>query len=119
MMTTVLRRKKLEKSGKVSTEVNKLRYLCIERAENIDPSFMKQIFQLRKTNRIVRNQDKLNLSVSKVNQGSYGEKSLRYYVSKLWNTLPFHVKTSKNLKTFKDIIKNWKGITCNCRVYQS
>ena len=119
MMTTVLRRKKLEKSGKVSTEVNKLMYLCIERADNIDPSFMKQIFQIRKTNRIVRNQDKLNLSVSKVNQGSYGEKSLRYYVSKIWNTLPFHVKTSKNLKTFKDIIKNWKGIICNCRVYQS
>ena len=118
-MTTVLGRKKLEKSGKVSTEVNKLRYLCVESADNIDPSFMKQIFQLRKTNRIVRNQDKLNLSVSKVNQGSYGEKSLIYYGSKIWNSLPFHVKTSKNLKTFKDIIKNWKGITCNCRVCQS
>ena len=30
-------------------------------------------------------------------------------------TFPFHVKTSENLKTFKDI-KNWTGITCNCRV---
>ena len=47
------------------------------------------------------------------------EKSLRYYGPKIWNSLPFHVKTSENLKTFKDIIKNWNGSTCNCRVCQS
>ena len=36
---------------------------------------MKQIFQLRETNRTVRNQCKLYLSVPKVNQVSYGEKN--------------------------------------------
>ena len=25
------------------------------------------------------------------------------------------VGTSENLKTLKDIIKNWNGSTCNCR----
>ena len=79
---------------------------------------MKQIFQLRETNRTVRNHYKLNLSVPKVNQVSYGEKRLRFYGPKIWNSLPFHVKTSKNLKTFEDI-KNWNGSTCNCRVCQS
>ena len=80
---------------------------------------MKQIFQLRETNRTFRNQYKLNLNVPKVNQVSYGEKSLRNYGPKIWNSLPFHVKTSKNLKTFKDIINNWNGSTCNCRVCHS
>ena len=80
---------------------------------------MKQIFQLRETNRTVRNQYKLNLNVPKVNQVSYGEKSLRYYGPKIWNSLPFHVKTSENLKNFKDIIKNWNGSICNCRVCQN
>ena len=80
---------------------------------------MKQIFQLRETNRTVRNQYKLNLSVLKANQVSYGEKSMRFYGPKIWNSLPFHVKTSGNLKTFKDIIKNLNGSTCNCRVCQS
>ena len=28
-------------------------------------------------------------------------------------------KSSENLKTFKDIIKNWNGSTCNCRMCQS
>ena len=35
---------------------------------------MKQIFQLGETNRTVRNQYKLNLSVPKVNQVGYGKK---------------------------------------------
>ena len=80
---------------------------------------MKQIFQLRETNRTVRNQYNLNLSVPKVNQVSYVEKSLRFYGPKIWNFLPLHAKTSENFKTFKGIIKNWNGSTCNCRVCQS
>ena len=63
----------LKKSGKVYMEVNRLRYVCIEiykTTNNINPSFMKQIFQLRETNRTIRNQYKLNLSVPKVNQVS-------------------------------------------------
>ena len=89
-------------------EVNRLRHLCIEiykTINDINPSFMKQIFSLRQTNRTVRNQYKLNISALKVNQVSYGEKSLRYHGPKVWNSLPFHVKTSKNLKTFKYVVK--------------
>ena len=61
----------------------------------------------------------LNLCVYKVNQVSYCGKRLRFYASKIWNSLLFHVKTSKNLKTFKDIIKIRNGSTCNCSVCQS
>ena len=77
-----------------------------------------QIFQLRETNRIVRTRYKLNHSVIKANQVGYSEKVLRYYGPKIWNSLAFRVNTSKNLKTFKDIIKNRNSITCNCRVCQ-
>ena len=67
----------LKKSGKVCMEVNRLRYLCIDiyKTTNINPSYMKQLFQLRETNRKARNQYKLNLRVSKVNQVSFGVKS--------------------------------------------
>ena len=44
----------IKKSGKVSVEVNRLRYLCIDiykSINNINSSFMKQIFQLNETNR--------------------------------------------------------------------
>ena len=84
-------------------EVDRLRYLCIEiykSINNINPGFMKQTFQLRETSRTVRNKYKLNLSVPKVNQVNYGEKSLRFYGPKIQNSFPFHVKTSENLKNF-------------------
>ena len=67
-------------------KANLLRYLSIEiykTINNIDPSFMNQISQLRETNRLVQTHYKLNLSVPKVNQVmvlvmvnqvSYGEK---------------------------------------------
>ena len=48
-----------KKYGKVFAEVNRFRYLCIEiykTINNINPSFMKPIVQLKKTNRTVRNQ---------------------------------------------------------------
>ena len=92
------------------------RYVPDKSIQNVNPSFMKQIFQLRETNRIVQTQYKLNFSVPKVNQVIHGQKSLRYYGGKIWISLPFHVKTSENLKTFKNIIKTWNGIQCNCRV---
>ena len=88
-------------------EVNRLRYLCVEiykTINNINPNFMKQIFKLRETFRTNRNQFKLNLSVPKVNHVIYAEKCLIYYGPKVWNSLPFHVETTEDLKTFKDII---------------
>ena len=120
-MTTILRwRKFFKKSGKVCMEVNRIKYLCIDiykSINNINSSFIKQIFQLRETNRTVRNQYKLNLSVPKVSQVSYSEKSPRFYGPKIWNSLSLHVKTSKNFKTFKGIIKNWNGSTYSMVVH--
>ena len=50
--------------------VNRLRSLFIEifkTLNNINPAFINEIFELRKTNRAVRNQYKLNLEFPIVN----------------------------------------------------
>ena len=55
--------------------VNRLRSLCIEifkTLNNINPAFMNEIFELRKTNVAVRNQYKLNLEVPIINQIGFG-----------------------------------------------
>ena len=39
---------------------------------------MNEIFELRKTNRAIRNQYKLNLEVPIINQVTFGAKSIRY-----------------------------------------
>ena len=92
-------------SGKVSMVVNRLKYFCIEiqkSINNANPSLMKQLFQLGETNKLVQTQD---IHVPKVNQVSYGEKSLRYYGPKIWNSLPVLLRTSKNLKVLEILSK--------------
>ena len=97
----------LKLAGKSTMNVN--RSLCIEifkTLNNINPAFMNEIFELRKTNRAVQNQYKLNLEVPIINQVTFGAKSIRYLGPKIWNSLPFHIKSSESLTTFKRIIKN-------------
>ena len=45
---------------------------------SINPSFMNEVFRLRVTKRAVRSQYRLNLDISKVNQVSFGNNSIRY-----------------------------------------
>ena len=80
----------LQKAGKETMKVNRLRSLCIEiykLINNINPTYMNEIFKLRKISRAVRSNYKLNLDVPTINQVSFGGKSLRYYGPKIWNLL--------------------------------
>ena len=81
---------------------------------NLNPCFMKQIFELRGTKRNVREKYRLNLNIPNYNQVTFGKKSLRISGPKIWNSLPCHIKSSKNLETFKTVIKNWDGVSCKC-----
>ena len=111
----------MQKSGKETMKVNRLRSLCIEiykSINNINPIYMNEIFKLRETSRAVHSNCKLNLEVPAINQVSFGDKSLIHYGPKIWNLLPFHIKSSENLEEFKNIIKNWNGVFCKCKVCQ-
>ena len=104
----------LKLAGKSTMNVTRLRILCIEifkTLNNINPVFMNEIFELRKTKRAVRNQYKFNLEVPIINQVTFGDKSIRYLGPKIWNSLPFHIKSSESLTTFKRIIKNWDTVS--------
>ena len=49
---------------------------------------MNEIFELRKTDRAVRNQYKLNLEIPITNQVTFGTKVIRYLGPKIWKSLP-------------------------------
>ena len=66
---------------------------------------MKNLFKVCKANRVQRRQYKLKLEILKSNQVSFDTKSLRIQDPKVWDTVPFHVKSKKNLQDFKDVIK--------------
>ena len=58
----------------------------------------------------------MNLNIPSRNQVTYGTKSLKFYGPKIWNALPVNIKTAENLNAFKDLIKKWNGVSCNCIV---
>ena len=95
------------------------RLLCIEiykTLNSLNPCLMQELFKLRETNRNVRNKYKLNLNIPVVNQVNYGTKILRSFGPEIWNSLQHHIKSPENLKTFKKIINDWNGVSCNCVV---
>ena len=55
---------------------------------------------------IVREKYKMNMIIPEFNQVSYRKKSLRIFDPKLWNSLPYLIKSSKNLEFFKRTMKH-------------
>ena len=80
--------------------MNRLGTLCVEiykTLNELNPSFMKNILMWNETNRLTREQSKLNFNTPSYNQMTFGYKSLRIFGSKIWNKLPYHIKSSENL----------------------
>ena len=77
--------------------VKLLRTLSIEifkTLNNLNPSFMKEIFSLRQTNKPVQEKYKLNLDCSSYNQVTLDRETLTFFGPKTWNSLPYHIKSA-------------------------
>ena len=102
----------LSKGGKSAMNVRRLSTLCVEiykTLNDLNPSFMNNIFKLKINGREVCDKYKLNLDIPKWNQKTFRCKSLKVLGPKIWNNLPYHVKSSETLDTFKILLKNGMG----------
>ena len=109
----------LLKSDRATMRINRSRLLYNEiykTINNLNPEFMRDLFSLRETSRLIREKYMLNLNIPVHNQVTSGSKSLRVFGPKVWSSLPYHIKSSENLESFKMIIKHWNGTRCNCKV---
>ena len=98
----------LAKSNETTIHVQTIRLLAFEiykTLNNMNPSFMKDYFlekhvyhDLRITN---------PLQIPKVRTTNYGIKSLSFQGPKIWNSLPADIKSARNNKEFKGLIKTW------------
>ena len=86
-----------------------LRNLCVEIYKALNELNLNNIFKLKINAREVRDKYKLNLDIPNWNQRTFGCKSLKVLGPKIWKNLPYHVKSSDNLDTFKNLLKNWDG----------
>ena len=109
----------LLKSDRATMNVNRLRILCMELYKtnnNLNSEFMRDLFSLRETSRLIREKYMLNLKIPGHNQVTFGSQSLRVFGRKVWNSLPYHIKSSGNLESFKMISKNWSCTRCSYEV---
>ena len=77
---------------------------------------MKQIFELRETNRNIREKYRLNLNIPNYNQVTFGKKSLRVFGPKISKNLPYHIKIlnlQKLLKLLKLLSKTGTVLIAN------
>ena len=105
----------LKASGSVSMEIRHMRHLCIEiykTLNNLNPGYMKDIFQVQQSADSTRRP--YNIKMPRVNQTTFGTRSIRYQGAKIWNHLPNSLKSAETLKIFKSLIETWEGPSCKC-----
>lgn len=90
-------------SGKHSIDLKKTKTLN-KLQFNLNPNFMTEIFELRE-------QYKLNLHIPRKQQLVFQTKILGSLGPKIWNSMPYHIKSATNLK---NPIKKWNGSSCSC-----
>ena len=108
----------LEKSKKPSMEIKRLRNLATEifkTVNNLNPSFMKNIFTSKENAKVRPN----NIVVKSHNSATYGDKSLMTLGPKIWNALPENIKSETSYKKFKEYIDLWFGPKCRCNICKS
>ena len=74
----------LDKANSSTMNVERLHFLCVEiykTINNLNPSFMNQIFELRETNRNVREKYRLNLNIPKVFENIWTENLEVYHTT--------------------------------------
>ena len=83
---------------------------------DINPRYVQELFERSSSSYSTRRPN--DLKVPRVNQTTYGSKSIRFEGARLWNHLLEHINSAENLNIFKNLIKYWTGPSCGCNYCQ-
>ena len=78
---------------------------------------MCDIFETRNLDCNLRSQ--IDFIRTRVNTSSFGLSSLKYLATKLWDIVPYEIKSVGNLNLFKKKIRNWEPKGCHLQVMQT
>ena len=98
----------LERGNFLPLSVYRIRCLGIEVFKcfhGLNPAYLNDIFIQSSLKYNLR--DSCRLEQPKFRTFTYGLRSFRYYGSKLWNLLPYQVKNTRDIVTFKRNITEW------------
>jgi len=75
---------------------------------------LKELFVKRNDNYNLRSESEL--VVPGINTVTRGKKSIRYFGSILWNSIPSNIRNIEIFEVFKKEIKKWRPINCPCQL---
>ena len=107
----------LRKSNECTIHIKNLKKLMLEVykcLKNENPSFMWNMFYEKSIQYNLRSKNLLMLP--QTNTIKYGNDSVVFRGSILWNYLPNEIKSQASVCTFKKCIKSWSGGDCNCKI---
>ena len=106
----------LSKGGVHSYRISSLKTMAvgIKILNGMDPKYMSALFSKASTPYNLRDDNKLIQPLKRTT--TYGIKSLAYYGTHLWYSLPHDIKGALTLNNFKTLLKKWVGPTCGCSV---
>ncbi len=107
----------LHRNKEVTIHIKNLQKLMLEVYKCVTsgkPSFLWEFFDKKIIPYNLRTSDLLQLPKTRTNK--YGNESLSFRGSIVWNRLSDQYKAVKTDNKFKMKIKSWKGSGCNCRI---
>ena len=105
--------------GMASMRVRQMQNLCIEiykTLSNLNPEYMQELFERNSSSYDTRRPN--DLKVPRINQTTFGSRSIKFEGARLWNHLPEKIKSADNLNIFKNLIRSWMGPSCGCNYCQ-
>ena len=78
---------------------------------DISPEILNNLFPLRPADQH-NLKNKSQSFIPNVKTVNHGFESVRYLGTKIWETIPSHLKEADSLKNFKNAIKKWKSQSC-------
>ena len=73
---------------------------------------MRYMFETRNLDYNLRSQ--IDFIRARVNTSSFGLSSLKYLATKIWDIVPYGIKSVGNLNLLKKKIRNWEPKGCHC-----
>ena len=108
----------LERAGAFTIHQRNIQSLAIEMFKvkhNIGPMLLNEIFTERVYDgpALRKVPDFITPPIKSVH---FGEDSLKYFGSKVWNMIPSNMIQVENINVFKSLIRNWTPDKCPCRL---
>ena len=83
----------------------KLSLLVFKCMNNIGPAYLKELLTSKKAPRTLRSAELSLLSIPRVKTETFGKRAFEYAAPRTWNSLPLHIRQSKDITSFKKALK--------------